>query len=160
MWIRSSKLLSYTPPPRPPPHCPFGIHSLISKSEGLEHSREASGNFSNIENTGVWVLLNPRCWHPHSKGMKDPSFSPRPLFSSPFVVMVGGRVEDCTGCEVCRAGRTMVAFSQGERAEGCPELDEQMTRHLLQAACAPLTPTPHAQPSPLQTCKSSRCVER
>ena len=59
--------------------------------------------------------------------MKELGFSFLLVFSSLFVVMVGGRMEDRKGFMACRTGKTIVTFSQGERAEESPELDEQMT---------------------------------
>lgn len=61
------------------------------------------------------------------------------VFSSLFVVMVGGRMEDRKGFLACGTGKTIVTFSQGQRAEGPPELDEQMT---LPSASACMWPPP------------------
>lgn len=116
--------------------------------EDLKSLQKAFGNFLRLENTagggggGGVVLFILWCQLPHSEGMKGLSLSFLLVFSSPrSAVMVGGRMRSQAGCGACGTGRTSVTFSQGERAEGFPELREQMTLPSA-AGCAWPPPTP------------------
>ena len=59
--------------------------------------------------------------------------------------MAGGRMRSQAGCGACGTGRTTVKLSQGERAEGFPELREQTT---LPSAAGRAWPPPHPAEPP------------
>lgn len=124
-------------------------HSCFSR-----RSWEYSGGiwkFSKMKNMG-WVgkavvLLYPWCWLVHSKGRKEMSFSSLLMTSSLFMELSGGRMEDWTGCMPCRTRKMIVVLSQGERAEGSPELGEQMAESLLLHCFWLCVSSPRTQPS-------------